>query len=365
MTLQVFNKDSIFQWEKTLDGFPSGNKDIFYTPNYYLTYEDHENAEIHCAYFKKNGVEILYPFFKKQIDEFDLGGIYFDIFNAYGYGGAISNSLYLPDEDLKEFNEEFDQWCVENNIISELTRANPLHESQIRDADYLKTRTNVYAEPLKDNNLSKHGKNDVKLARNKGLTIVKDQGLQELETFYELYLKTAERLQMKAYYFFQLSYFQSIKSLLSDFSSLIHIYFEEKVIASALIFYYGKRGAIHLAGSDFEYRNKRPNDLLYFAIIEDAKKHGIETLCLGGGTSTDPNDGLFRFKGKFGRLQKDVHIGKKILNPEKCSELTILWETKYPSLKDKYKSFLQKYRLTELGILCNYFLEDYLYFFTI
>ena len=59
-----------------------------------------------------------------------------------------------------------------------------------------------------------------------------------------------------------------------------------------------------------------PNDLLYKAAIERAKELDMKFVSIGGGTTTDLNDGLFRFKSKYGNIVKDVFIGKKNSQPK-------------------------------------------------
>jgi serine/alanine adding enzyme len=347
MEIEILNNSSLSRWKQLLEKLSNSFSDVFYLPNYYKTFELHENAEFFCFVFVLNGFIILYPFFKKPISEFDLGGNYFDIFNAYGYGGAISNSPNVPENVINSFNKEFDKWCADNNIVTELIRDNPLHPLRIREANYSKIRTNVYAEPFDDNNLSRIARKEVRLSLKKGLDYEIDPEMKNLDRFIELYNQSAMRLKMRKYYLFDKSYFQNVKENLSDCARLINIYCKDKIISSLLLFYCGKKGDLHLTGSDFDFMDHRPNDLLYKVALDDARSNNIEILCLGGGTSTNPEDGLFRFKKKFGKIFKDVFIGKKIFYPDKYSILTKLWEEKYPHLKEAHKCFLQKYRLTE------------------
>ena len=114
------------------------------SPEYLQTWINYEESVAYCAVYQNDKYMLLYPFLKKKITGYDLGADYYDIQTAYGYGGVISNAVNIPVKYVNDFNKQLDDWCLENNIISEFIRTNPLHDFYYRKADYIGVRYNVY-----------------------------------------------------------------------------------------------------------------------------------------------------------------------------------------------------------------------------
>ncbi len=345
MDLKVLSAESN-EWEKALEHIPVSNKDLNYTPQWFRSWIEHEKAEPFCLYLEFEGYHILYPFFLSKITNYDLNHDYFDIQSAYGYGGVIANSNHIPPFIEAKFNSLTDEWLHDNNVIAEFIRENPLIKSIKRDASYSIVRQNVYVETNSDYKIpDKQARQNVNKAINNGLTILYDTDLNYLQEFTDLYKKTADRLEMLPYYHFENSYFDNILKLLKEYTTLIHILLNDQIIASGLYFLYNDRATLHLVGSDANCLNLRANDLLYSAAIQFSIKGGAKTLNVGGGTSNDPADTLFRFKSKYSKIWKPVMIGKKILNSEVFNKLTDYWEKGHPQLVDKYEKYFLKYRI--------------------
>jgi lipid II:glycine glycyltransferase (peptidoglycan interpeptide bridge formation enzyme) len=95
------------------------------------------------------------------------------------------------------------------------------------------------------------------------------------------------------------------------------------------------------------YNNLKGSDYIYYASIIHAAANGIDIINLGGGTSTNKDDSLFRFKKKFSNNYKEVYAGKKTIDAKAYNSIIEQWENRYPHLKEKYKNFFLKYRQTE------------------
>jgi hypothetical protein len=347
MDFKIFKSADFDEWTKCLESFPLAKKDIYYTPNYYLTWLEHENAEIHCAYFKEGDVQLLYPFFKKEIKNKKLDKIYFDISTAYGYGGLLSNIESVEPRIAEIFNKLFDNWCSENDIIAEFIRVNPLFENvaRLRAVKYLKIRKNTYVDFSQDIKLKNTAPRNIKRAQEAGLTIEIDSEFKYLDKFIELYYLTYKRLNMDSYYLFPQEYFDNLKLYLPEHVRIFLVKLRDTIIASSVFFLYGDKATYHLGASDFSFSSYRPNDFLFKAMIEESEKEGIAILSLGGGTTNLESDGLYQFKKKYGNTILDVYIGKKIHNETIYSQLCVDWENTHPELIEKYKNYFLKYRV--------------------
>jgi hypothetical protein len=348
----IFEVYSIYEknkWKSRLNEFSKEKLDIYYLPEYYETWISEERAEPICVYAKINNSNFLYTFFKKEITEYDLDKKYYDIFSAYGYGGVVSD--VKDKKDVEIFNKIFNEWCYENNIIAEFIRENPAinkKKEYIRDALYLKVRTNVYVKTEPDYKIpSSSARRNIKKAIKSGLYVEIDEDLETIDEFIKLYDLTAKRLKMDKYYLFSKEYFYNQKKYLIDNVKLINIKFEDKIISSTLFYYRFNKAVYHLSASNFNFQNLRPNDLLLNEMIEESKRLRCLLLSLGGGTTDKEDDSLFIFKKRFGQDLRDVFIGKKVHNQKVYNLVCNLWQEKYSNLVNKYKNMFLKYRFVE------------------
>lgn len=336
------------QWTNALKNIPPENYDINFLPDWHRTWIEYEEAEPVCLYLIIEGIHFLYPFLKKRVPYGVSGAEFYDVQSAYGYGGIIASESKLSEKIIYRLNEVIDKWLTSNNVIAEFIRIHPLFSYCLRNAELIRVRRNVYVDQF-DNYFipSKQARQNISKAVSSGLAIEYDDQFEHLDKFIKLYNITAARLEMNSYYRFTESYFNAVKRHLLIHSTLIHIKHENEFIAGGLYQHLNSTANIHLAGSNFAYQHLRPNDLLFKASIELSIKNGVKSLCLGGGTSNDSNDSLFRFKAKYGTNIKEVLIGKKIHNPIVFQRAISEWKERYPELAIKHKGYFLKYRLKD------------------
>ena len=84
--------------------------------------------------------------------------------------------------------------------------------------------------------------------------------------------------------------------------------------------YGGENAYSFLGGTDSEFFDFRPNDLLKFEIIKWAKEKGLKNFILGGGYGED--DGIFQYKSCLAPHGiVDFYIGKKIYDENSYEKL--------------------------------------------
>jgi len=342
--MQVFGTDTLDQWRNAFNGFPELFKEVYFMPEYYLSWQDYEQATPKCFYTEIDGVNFLYPFFMKEIEGFELDQPYYDISTAYGYGGVLTSEEDVTSAIRGKFNNLFNNWCVENTVVAEFIREIPYVNNKLRDANYEIVRNNVFIEldtEYKPEN--RHVRKNINKAKRNGLRYEWDPKMNNIDTFMKLYTNSFQRINMDKYYLFPDDYYLKLKKLFAEQIGLINVFYNDEIINSMIVFRAYNKMICHLIGTNYDFIEYRPNDLVYHGAIEISKELGIELISMGGGITV--NDNLFRFKEKFGNCVKDVFVGKKINNKKVYNQLIEQWEGKYPMHADNFINFFLRYRL--------------------
>ena len=205
-------------------------------------------------------------------------------------------------------------------IVSEFTRIHPLIDS---NNEYAKSNNGKYnydisyvdlTESIEAiwGNFNKANKNAINSAIRKKINIKFSNSNKSLKNFFELYNLTMKRINVDAFYYFPLSFFEELSKNLENNFVIVTAEYEKKPIASTIFLY--KYGFVHywLSGSNYDFRNLYPNNLLIFESIKFFKKLGNHTFILMGGS----NENLRRFKESFTKKRVEFYTISRVFNNE-------------------------------------------------
>ena len=151
MKYEVLDSDKdLVKWKKTLSLLSDELQDIYFYPEYVGMHKFIKGTKSLLFAFKEEENIWLHPFLLHPIDSdaFSLigGPLWFDIESAYGYGGPLSNT---EDKDfLDNANEQFSEWCMENNVVAEFVRFHPIIENE-KWTFYCDSKTRILAKSEK------------------------------------------------------------------------------------------------------------------------------------------------------------------------------------------------------------------------
>lgn len=217
-----------------------------------------------------------------------------EIFNELKSIASREKSLFL------KIDPELDRDKLKETKIEVLGFAKSFKEIQPRNTLILnitKTEEELFAE------MKSKTRYNIKLAKRKELVVEKCENDSEkkkcFDSFWPLMQETADRnkfyLHSKDYYNKQLDW--------SSFKMFL-IKYNEKIIAGAIINFFGKRATYVHGASGHEYRNLMAPYLLHWEIIRQAKNLGCEEYDFWGISDSDSGKdswaGISRFKGGFG-----------------------------------------------------------------
>ncbi len=342
--LTVYTLEESKQWDKVVVSFEK--YDVYWLSEYARAFQMHGDGVPLLFYYETNATRGMNVVMKRDIadDKHFCGEIsenrYFDFATPYGYGGWI-----IEGNDVDALNEEYENWCRKNGIVSEFVRFHPLVKNHrycemFYSIDRLGEVVHMELSDKEDiwNNITSKNRNVIRKAIKNGVKIYNGRYPEIYEKFRIIYNETMDKDNAEDYYYFGEEFYHSI---LEDLSQNAQVFYAEKdgeVISAAIILTANGYMNYHLSGSKREYSSLAPTNLLLYKAALWGSTNRCRTFYLGGGVGSG-EDSLFKFKRAFykGNLNH-FYIGKKIFDQDTYDELL--------SIRDKNvrTSFFPLYR---------------------
>ena len=324
--LKIYTIDHSNEWDsivKTFDKY-----DVYYFSGYVKAFKLHGDGEPLLLSYEGNGLRGINVVMKRDIAE-DIRfqgkiekGRYYDLSTPYGYGGWLFEGEGT-DESITIFNKEYDQWCKENNIVSEFIRFHPVINNavgineKIYDTVLLGKTVAIQLDD-KDNIWARYtsrNRSHIRVATKEGVVVKKETSKAAFDQFREIYETTMTHDDAVSYYYFDEAFFESIRNDLEGHCKIFTAYLDDKAIASSIVIYAEKYLNYHLSGQLFEYRRYAGTNMILNEAANWGCENGFEWFHLGGGLGA--KDGpLYEFKKSFYKKGDDqnFYIGRKIID---------------------------------------------------
>lgn len=319
--LKVYALKESNEWNSIVKTF--NDYDVYYLSDYTKAFYLHGDGEPILFYFEDNKIKAINVVMKRDIAKdkrFNLEeNKYFDFTTPYGYGGWLIEG----DGDLDNLMKEYSDWCISNNIVSEVIRFHPViaNQERVRKEYDVMDLGKTIAMDLKDEetiwaNITSKNRNIIRKAIKNNIVIKKDNSKECMMIFKNIYNQTMDRDDANEYYYFDDDFYDSILNDLKDNFDLYYAQHEGKIIAASIILKSNKYLSYHLSGSLREYGSLAPTNLLLYEVAKWGSNNGYKTLHLGGGVGSK-EDNLYNFKKAFNRNDGyQYSIGRKIFNRE-------------------------------------------------
>jgi hypothetical protein len=329
---KLIDYDEREKWQEVIKSFKYS--DIYFQWGYIKPFKIHGDGEPFLFYYSDENGRAANVFFLRDVSKAEglRGKVdcnrYFDICSAYGYGGLLYEGTNL-DKLAFNYSGVFNQYCLENNIISEFIRFNPLienHKFLVNVYNIMPARKTVYIDLSKGEefvwaNLKNKNRNAIRKAMKYQIEIINGRSTELIEKLIELYKETMDREHADQYYYFEKEFFYDTLDELSENSTIFAARYNNKIISAFLILYNERYAHYHLGGNNEEAMYLHANNLLLYEASKWALERGISGFHLGGGHS-DCNDNLFRFKKTFSQSEPlNFYIGKKIHDEQAYNDL--------------------------------------------
>ena len=341
-----YNLSQSSEWDELVSSF--ANYDVYYLSGYVRAFALHGDGEPLLLYYHSDDVRAINVVMKRDISEDKrftdkiASGEYYDLSTPYGYGGWI-----FEGNPGKSFEDEYDIWCSDNNVVSEVVRFHPvLNNAQYAGNDIyervlLGPTIAIKLDNEEDvwNRFSSKNRGHIRVAIKEGVTVKIDDSEEDFDIFKRIYKETMNHDEATDYYYFDDAFFESIRNDLKDKCKIFTAYLGDVAIASAIMIYASEYMNYHLSGQVFEYRRFSGTSMILYEASKWGIEHNSKWLHLGGGLGAKEGP-LYDFKKSFYKKGEDksFYLGKRIVDEEKYKYLL--------SLRDNVESsgFFPAYR---------------------
>ena len=307
------------RWAEEIVALPRALRDIHYLPDYGRIYRDvHGFIPLLALYRSKEGC-VLQPFVRRPLCTLPFlasksdAGAFSDVANAYGYGGPLSNAAeaITARKLYAQFAACFATWCEQQGVASEFASLHPLmaeHQRMlIGDTLALRHDKDVVVIELGGNEagiekgLRKGHRSSISLARRAGVRVEKvEPSDANVALFSAVYHETMLRRHAAERWFFPESFFTAtIRNLGPQRSSLFFASLDGQIESACLLIHEFATAYYHFAATRATRPELGVNNLIVWEAAMWAKSAGYSALHLGGGVTSNQDDGLFRFKAGF------------------------------------------------------------------
>lgn len=304
----------------------SNRYDFYHTWDYHqLSKQNNEGNPI--LFLLKQGEDfICLPVLLREIPS--VKG-YYDFTSVYGYAGPLFSET-ITDALSTIFAKNVREYCLNNNIIAGFSRLHPLFSQDhiiSKLGDIINNSETVcidlsltLQEQRKD--YRKSNKSEINQLRKKATIIWSSKDDQAIAAFRKIYDENMRRVSAKAYYFFDDAYYKKFLNSNSYRAELLFVEIEGKKVATAIFVFSGDIIQYHLAGTDQDYLRVAPIKYLLDEMRIYGTEQGYKYLHLGGGTSSNPEDPLLRFKRGFSKNMTQFTTFKSIFNEKVYTDLS-------------------------------------------
>ena len=341
--MQIFNMNQAKEWDNLVQSFT--NYDVYYLSGYVKAFQIHGDGEPQLFYYDEKGLRGIYVYMKRKTA---IEGV-FDSITPYGYGGFLLEGD-TSEENVKALWAAYVDRMKEENIVDNFVRYHPV----LANAVPMKTCSDVIdlgktvamdltSEEVIWKNIHSKNRNMIRKAEKNGIVIKHGQGLELFDDFIKIYNATMDKDNAEAYYYFKPEFYKSIHEDLKDNYEMFWAEYEGKIIAMSIMIFANGRLNYHLSGSDLQYRNLAPSNLLLYKAAMWGMEKGMNTFHLGGGVGSG-EDNLYKFNIAFNRFSDcQFSIAKHVFDNEKYDELVAERASRDAEF-DKESKFFPLYR---------------------
>ena len=245
----------------------------------------------------------LIPLIIRRVHTGNSGQDLYDATSPYGYGGPFLSGALAPGAAL----DGLEDWAARQGLCSVFLRLSlgldlmpgtrTGRSRVVRSADNVVVDLRRTEAQLWDTYDRKVRKN-VRKAVREGCSVRRDERLEDVGSFLDVYWSTMQRRGAAQWYHFDKRFFDSFLETMAGCYSVFSVVDQGgRVVSVELVLESDRYLYSFLGGTLADAFPLAPNDLLKHEVIRHGRRTGREGFVLGGGYQ--PGDGIFRYKRAF------------------------------------------------------------------
>lgn len=322
-------------WLRTIHALPKRFQDIFLFPGYARLFEAIYQAKASLFCFTRGSARAIQVVLRRPVHTlsfFSQSRIAPEVFDMITpeYSGPVI--VCSPEEYgafVRDFWQAFNEFALKQNIVAEFGRLNPYYNNEPELLNFISATPNrqiVAIDLTLDQakimkGFSKGNRGSIHKAQRTGVIARRVDPGEYLSAFHALYDATMQRNSAAQFYRFPLSFFNDLFTHLKENATLFVATLADKTIAASIFLHYNRYIHYYFSGSDVNYLNACPNNLLLHEAIQWAKAQGFEIFSLGGGYHHSGNDSLFSFKSSFSDTTRPFLTYTRVHNQDMYAQL--------------------------------------------
>jgi len=226
------------------------------------------------------------------------------------YGGICADNIAASDALIDEANRLVGKLNCSYAALHH--KKDPVNSNKL-EAVNEHARFNFPITDSAENMFKKWGTNNrkkVRVSNDAGVTIAQSK---DIEPLYQIHLHKFHRLGTPC---FPRSYYQLILEHFGDQAAIYYAYYQNKVIAYDLVFFFKKSLLMPLSGAYKEYFHLHPNHLLFWHEVSTAAQRGLSEVDM---CRSRRDGGSSQFKRLLGMKEESLGYQYIVADKEKFS----------------------------------------------
>lgn len=287
--------------------------------------EEKENGQYEVFTYECENGKITYPYIKRVAGKL-IDSVYYDLVTPRGFCGHLIECSTNSKKLVEEFDNKFNQFCIQNNIVAEYVRYDPWEDVSnfFEDVYDIKPYGTLYCNYLSNNfseeQYSYTRRKNIRKAKRNGINIEFDFCGDSINKFLELYEYTIDKNSVSSYYLLTANIINKYFSILKDKVFIVNAIYDNEIISTTLFLMGEDIIHAHFSGTDPKYKALQANCLIIYETAMYAMSRGIKVFDFGGAT---PGSSLEKFKKEFvsDKYCYKYCVGTKIRNKDVYDKL--------------------------------------------
>lgn len=301
--------------------------DLFLNQSYGKLYEEVFNGKCEVFEFRSSLGIIKHLFMRRQVPYEIYGAAYYDLFTPFSYGGPIIEAFREENkwELLYEFQNAFQIYCHENNIVAEFVRFHPLAANSLDflhcyELDYVEDARGItisgHVNPVADG-FSTESIGKVLEAFKHGVDYEIYSGKEKIDGFNNFLTKVQKNSGSHSQ-----QYFDGCKDIMDDQLIFVEAKCDGEIIGMTMSLLLNNVLTTHLLITDEKVAHLDAAYVMHYGLTVWSKSNEVELIHLASSWINKSEEENSAFNDHFDELSNYKYcIGRKVWNEEIYKEL--------------------------------------------